>query len=369
MTSNDKITGKDMVFPVGYYTLHNNISINFQMNRFYNWVGDPTMLDEMRSVAPRITTYDDLKREILGLAEGSLKDKQVLKAAYYFRLAEFFIFTDDPNKQVVRKRFLELVRQAFKVEQSSHFLVPYETAQLSAYRFTPDHPKGTIVLFGGLDSYIEEWFPAFFFLRDAGYDVIAFDGPGQGSALEDFHLPMIHEWEKPVKAILDYFQLDDITLVGWSLGGCLSLRAAAHEPRVSRVVCDDILTDFYEGNLRQATPVIRTILNLLLRIGARAALNRLVFRAMQRSRVLEWGIQEGMHVMTVQTPYEYFKRARLFQTRDVSSLVKQDVLLMAGAEDHYVPLHQFYDQIRLLTNTRSLTARLFTSYKSAQNHC
>ena len=64
MTSNDKITCKDMVFLVGYYTLHNDISINFQMICFDNWVGDPTMLDEMRSVAPRITTYDDLKREI-----------------------------------------------------------------------------------------------------------------------------------------------------------------------------------------------------------------------------------------------------------------------------------------------------------------
>src|ERR1700690_1109107 len=93
--------GKDRAFPVGYYTLHNDISINFQMNRFYNWVGDPTMLDEMRSASPRIQTYDDLKREILALAEGSLKDNQVLKAAYFFRLAKFFIFTDDPDKQAV----------------------------------------------------------------------------------------------------------------------------------------------------------------------------------------------------------------------------------------------------------------------------
>jgi predicted DNA-binding ribbon-helix-helix protein len=42
---------------------------------------------------------------------------------------------------------------------------------------------------------------------------------------------------------------------------------------------------------------------------------------------------------------------------------------MAGAEDHYVPLHQFYDQIKTLRNARSLTARLFTRAEQAQNHC
>lgn len=27
-------------FPVGYYPLHPNVSLNFQMNRFYGWVGE-----------------------------------------------------------------------------------------------------------------------------------------------------------------------------------------------------------------------------------------------------------------------------------------------------------------------------------------
>ena len=31
-------------FPVGYYPLHPNVSLNFQMNRFWNWVGDKQML-------------------------------------------------------------------------------------------------------------------------------------------------------------------------------------------------------------------------------------------------------------------------------------------------------------------------------------
>ncbi len=44
--------------------------------------------------------------------------------------------------------------------------------------------------------------------------------------------------------MLDYFHLDDVTLMGYSLGGCLAVRAAAYEARVQRVITDDILTDF-----------------------------------------------------------------------------------------------------------------------------
>jgi hypothetical protein len=57
------------------------------------------------------------------------------------------------------------------------------------------------------------------------------------------------------------------------------------------------------------------------------------------------------------------------QKADVSSSVTQDVLLWAGAEDHYVPLHQLYDQARWLTNARSVTTRLFTRAEHAQSHC
>jgi hypothetical protein len=50
-------------FPVGLHLLHQDVSMNFQMNRWFSWVGEPGMLDEMRSVAPRITNYVDWKRD------------------------------------------------------------------------------------------------------------------------------------------------------------------------------------------------------------------------------------------------------------------------------------------------------------------
>jgi pimeloyl-ACP methyl ester carboxylesterase len=229
-------------------------------------------------------------------------------------------------------------------------------------------PKGTILLFGGFDSYIEELFPTQCFLRDASFEVISFDGPGQGAALEEAHVPMTHEWEKPVKAVLDAFHLDDVTLMGYSLGGCLAIRAAAYESRVHRVIADDILTDFFEVTMRQVSAAVRVELSLLLKTGAAGVVNILLERAMKQSLGVQWGLQQGMHVTGTKTPYEFLKQTQLYRTEDVSPLVEQDVLLLAGAEDHYVPLHQFYEQIRSLSHIRSLTARLFTRQEQAQNH-
>jgi hypothetical protein len=43
-------------FPTGYYHLHPDVSVNFQLNRFYNWVGDAQMLAEIQAVAPGIAS-------------------------------------------------------------------------------------------------------------------------------------------------------------------------------------------------------------------------------------------------------------------------------------------------------------------------
>jgi alpha-beta hydrolase superfamily lysophospholipase len=84
-------------------------------------------------------------------------------------------------------------------------------------------------MFGGFDSYIEDFFPVAFTFRNEGFDVVMFEGPGQGSALEDGGLLLIPEWEKPVAAVLNQLQLDNVSLMGISLGGYLVLRAAAFE--------------------------------------------------------------------------------------------------------------------------------------------
>jgi hypothetical protein len=241
-------------FPVGYHDLHPDISINFQLNRFYGWVGDDSMLTEMRDALAGVNDYPAFTKIILDLGEKALARNEMLKGAYYLRLAEFFLHFSDPRKLPTRQRFVDLILDQFGIPSSAYSRIPFESGWLPAYRLTPAQPKGTLVVFGGFDSYIEEWLPAALVFRDAGYDTILFEGPGQGAALELAHLTMSPEWEKPVKAVLDFFRLDAVTLMGFSLGGGLVIRAAAFEPRVRRVIAYDIMTNGLECFLRPLPP-------------------------------------------------------------------------------------------------------------------
>jgi hypothetical protein len=76
-----------------------------------------------------------------------------------------------------------------------------------------------------------------------------------------------------------------------------------------------------------------------------------------------------MHVFGVDSPAAAMRATASYRTADVSPLVRQDVLLLAGAEDHYVPHHQIYDQASWLTNARSVTTRMFTRPENGQAHC
>ena len=331
------------------------------------------MLEEMRMAAPRIATYADWKREFVALAERASQQGHAVRAGFHWRSAEFFMRVDDPERKIAREKFLEAVRSVYRPELGERHPVPYADALikglLPAYRFKPPRAKCTIVFFGGFDSYIEELTSAFIYLRDAGYDVIAFDGPGQGRALNEAGLPLTAEWHKPVSAVLDYFEVEGVTLVGLSLGGCLALRAAASEPRVERVVAYDVLTNFLDVILRQTHVLLRGMLKVLLRLRAVGIVNWVVERVARKSPVVQWGIEQGMQVTGTRSAFEFLQMTEHFQTRDISASVGQDVLLLAGSGDHYVPMEQWHDQIRMLKNARSIMARLFTPSESAENHC
>jgi pimeloyl-ACP methyl ester carboxylesterase len=356
-------------FPAGYYDLHPDININFQLNRFYGWVGDESMLTEMREAVAYVNDYPTFTKVILDLGEKALARHEVRKGAYYLRLAEFFMFTNDPRKLPTRQRFVDQLLGDLQIASSAYSRIPFGTGWLPAYRLTPTKPKGTLVVFGGFDSYIEEWLPAALVFRDAGYDTILFEGPGQGAALQLAQLPMIPEWEQPVKAVLDFFLCDAVTLLGFSFGGCLGIRAGAFEPRVRRVIAYDVCTSALGFLLSPVPPQVRQELLEWIDADNESAVNTFFANAMAKSLFVDWGTQHGMHNAGVKTPYEMLKHFQKYETASISSRLTGDVLLMAGAEDHAIAVHELPDQIATLTHVRTLTARLFTRAEQAQNHC
>jgi pimeloyl-ACP methyl ester carboxylesterase len=352
--------------PIGYHQFHDDISINFQCNRWVQWIG-PSAIDEVSVLASRANTYPELIDGFLALAERARAADRAFAGAYYDRAAEFFMTAADPRRPDTRARFLHAMRTTYGVTPD---LLPYGSGRMPAYDLRPERQLGpTVVMFGGFDSYVEEFLPMVASLVDAGRRIVVFEGPGQGSALEDFGLTMIPEWEQPVAAVLDHYRLDDVAAVGISLGGGLVIRAAAFEPRISRVVAFDILDDFFEATARQIGRGTRIPLRAMLNARARRLINGVAYRAAARKPVSEWGLQQGMHVTGTATPYDFLRSTTAMSTRKISQRIHADVLLIAGADDHYVPLSQLGRQAGNLTNARSVTTRTFTAAEQASNHC
>ena len=133
--------------PIGYYDLHPDISINFQLNRFYGWVGEDSMLTEMREEVAGVNDYPTFTKIVLALGEKALARHEVRKGAYYLRLAEFFLLFSDPRKLPTRQRFVDLLLDHLQIVPSAYSRIPFETGWLPSYRLTPKKPRGTLVVF------------------------------------------------------------------------------------------------------------------------------------------------------------------------------------------------------------------------------
>jgi pimeloyl-ACP methyl ester carboxylesterase len=196
-----------------------------------------------------------------------------------------------------------------------------------------------------------------------------FEGPGQGAALRHSGLHMPFDWEKPVGAVLDHYDLGSCTLIGMSLGGYLAPRAAAFDERISRVVIWGAMFDFLECFGSGFGQEQFEMLKQLVDDGEQETVNSVIESAMAANPTAAWAFRHGMHVCGAEDPFGFLKWAATMNLRDISDRIHQDVLIVMGSEDHLVPIKQFYRQIEALVNARSVTARLMTEKEHGAQHC
>jgi pimeloyl-ACP methyl ester carboxylesterase len=360
-------------FKTGTFPLHPNPNFNFQLNRANIWSnGD---LDELKNAAAQITDAATWRSELLKTAEGALRQGRTEQAIAYYRMAEFFMYDGDSAKIATYDKAVQLFynyhSELFASGVVKTVNVPFESGHLPVLYTAPanEKPGDVLLLHGGYDSYLEEFLPMLLYLRENGFAVYLFEGPGQGGVLRKQGMAFIPEWEKPVKAILDYFDLDGVTIVGLSLGGMLAPRAAAFEKRIHRVVAWSIFPNFLDIILATRPKGLQIILKYLLKHGCKVPINRVMMKQAQKDPLAEWGLRHGMHNMGVDSPYDYLVKAERFQYTNVGALITQDFLLIGAAKDHFIPVKFYTTAIDCLKNVKSLTYRLFTEKEHAENHC
>ncbi|KAA3647116.1 MAG: alpha/beta hydrolase [Chloroflexi bacterium] len=351
-----------MQLPIGYQPFHKINFFNYQMNRLHA-LGYGRQ-EDIQKAAAKIKDRDTYVSEFETLAAEAQADSRHKNAAAYLRAAEFFAEHGSQKRADIYRRYHEAFYSAFADENITRHEVPYNESHLPAMQLNPAGDKGTIMLFGGFDSLIEEFFVIWKFFSKAGYRVIAFEGPGQGGALQMYGHHFDHDWEKPVAAILDHFDIQEAALIGISMGGYWAVRAAAFEPRIKQVVSWSPVYDWLE----QLPGFVRPMLNALLKL--EGFMNATIRLRMRLLPILDHAMRQAMYMVGGEQPMDGVRWLLGMNRQHIhSEKVTQDVMLVGGENDAFQPVKLLYKQREALTNAHSVTTRVFTKAEHADMHC
>jgi pimeloyl-ACP methyl ester carboxylesterase len=307
--------------------------------------------------------WSTLGDHVLALAEHTRdtlsKGNAYLRAHNYLRVAQFLLPPDDPKRPASWRMSLARFDKGLEVlgVRCERLSVPYLGGNLRAHYF-PGAPgaerKPLIMIVGGYDSTLEELYPMLGRAAlERGYSVLAYEGPGQGQPLRD-GLKFTPEWEKPHGAVLDAFLgthglPNRIVLVGMSLGGYFAPRAAAFDQRIDGVVAWDTCFDFGEVADKFLAMAHDPILS--------------------KSPDFVWFSNNGRWTLGTSSSEETARAFAAYTLAPVADRITQPVLIMAGAEDYGIPLHQTAEFEAALVNAKSVTTRIFDRASGGAEHC
>jgi len=308
-----KSTNKSQfTLPVGYHKFHKKQVFNFQLNRWHSF--GYARFEDMKEAGKKINTFEDWKREMRELAQKAIADNRLMNAAFYYRAAEFYFLQEGPDKELMYDKFSELFYKVFENDDIERFEIPYQDAFLPAIRIpvVSEKKKGTIVMHGGFDSFMEEFYSWMRYFSNHGYEVIAFEGPGQGAARRKHGLALDIEWEKPAKAVLNYFKLNDVTWLGISMGGWFCFRAAAFEPRIKRVIASSVPYDYIK-----TMNIIFQKLHILFARYLKNVSNKMILNAIKKGSGMQaWQSFQMMYITKKEIPMDAFKKMVLKMNED-----------------------------------------------------
>jgi alpha-beta hydrolase superfamily lysophospholipase len=270
--------------------------------------------------------------------------ENLLRASNYYRNAAAFVLdnpADDPEVAALYAAQVETFAAATALfdHPAEAVSIPYQDATLPGYLFLVDDsgaPRPTIIYTSGYDSTSQE---CYFVLAVAalrrGYNVLAFDGPGQGGALHVQKLVMRPDWEAVLTPVIDYalgrpeIEPSKIAGFGYSLGGYLLARAAAFEHRLAALILDDGVHDLASGFADNLPPFLMNWIEEGNDDYASPVLTLLTAVSSQ----LRWALQNGIWVFGAKNYAGVLRTVKHYTLDGVAVQIQAPTLIMEGDHD------------------------------------
>ncbi len=307
----------------------------------------------------------------------------LFRSCNYFLASEFFL-PRGPEKIAVFEKARDCFIKASSLMQPSlqPIQIPYGNTHLPGY-FCPANSSGkpakTVILNTGYDGTAEElYFGVGFFAQKRGYNVVIFEGPGQGLPLLKYNLPFRPDWEKVIQAVVDFtlsrkdVDPNRLALYGRSFGGNLAPRAAAYEHRIKALIVNSPINSFLDVMEHNGLPVKLAKESpkefdrmMLSEMEPSPKLRHL--SEMEHSPKLRLAIDEGMWKIGGATPSEWVANLDKYTLKNEPALIKCPTLVVDSEEDSMIDRSEakiFYDRL-----TCPKKMELFTKETGAATHC
>lgn len=192
----------------------------------------------------RAAVHEELGNQALADGFKLSAGEHFTRAAVCYHFGKFLFVNDMDQMKKAHRKAVECRNKALPLLRppGERVAIPYEGKHLYGNLRKPigAAKPPLVVMCMGLDSTKEEMDDYENRFLKRGLATLAFDGPGQGEA--EYHFAILPEYEKPVKAVIDYLETrKDIDVArcgiwGVSLGGYYAPRAAAFEKRIKACV-------------------------------------------------------------------------------------------------------------------------------------
>jgi alpha-beta hydrolase superfamily lysophospholipase len=278
------------------------------------------------------------------------------RAATYYRTAEFFLHGNpsDPRIMETWGKSRDAFRDALALDAIPYEIVriPYENTTLPGYFYKVDtsgKPRPLLIVQTGFDGCLEELHPYAIEGIRRGYNVLTFEGPGQGEVIRVQHLPFRPDWGNVITPVVDYaisrpdVDRNRIALWGISLGGYLAPRGAAYESRIKALIADagtyDVGLNLLYG-MQKSGGLAANMTEKGLQEWLRT--NPPVFNEMMRQKMAtdtgtRWLYGNGMFVFNASSPAQFWARWMDMTMEGSAEKIRCPTLVTAGAADHFDP--------------------------------
>lgn len=293
-----------------------------------------------------IKAWTEFARSLAPKASENVRDwigarDAYLRASNYLRTAASCSFKPKPEQAAVDSFLAQYETFADFVEHAEYESVvveiPFEPVNLRArILYTDfDSPKGTILHTTGYDSSGPEgWFWVAQPALERGYNVVLYEGPGQGAVLWDQGIPMRPDWENVFLPVVNTIRqqpgLDPDRLISWgtSLGGYLAVRGASVVPELRALILDPGQLGVKEAvEAQMGAKVAAALMDRDPQVEAQ--INQLI-----NSPEMKFTLERGMLVHQLDTPSDYFREMMKYTNAPILDKITMPCWIAAAENDH-----------------------------------